>query len=444
MQEFDRLNKGMHVTNEHTKRMDIRVTAVEISYEVETVTDLKTGKSVRANTLTEGPSGFQLTWGAVANFIKLHVGFAIPVNRIQMMIGQPEITSGKICRVLHYVAEALDEIYLCLAWQLADANELAGDDTNTKVLELHSESSTDTVALLDEELGFTQPYANGEGEKKKINVSLLVGKTDVDPRSTIRFFRTHLGSVGNLLTKILENRSPKLGPLVIQGDLSTTNLPSKEIREKITILLAGCAAHARRPFWRFKEEDESLCYFMLRGFLMLSQVEAMIDARGRTHQKVLKLRGRYAKMIWLAMRNRCIAAITGKAPSPGTYPVGINPNRWPPGSNLYLAAQYVINHFDELTLYLSYPRLDPTNNGRERALRIEKCMLNSSKFRKTKRGRVILDILRTINATCTTAGVDITDYLRFVFMAGNEAKFHPENYTPFEFAKKTKLLLAAI
>ncbi len=171
---------------------------------------------------------------------------------------------------------------------------------------------------------------------------------------------------------------------------------------------------------------------------MLSQVGAVIDTQGRTHQKVLKLRSRYARMIWVAMKNRCIAAITGKAPRQSTYPAGNNSNRWPPGSNPYLAAQYVINHFDELTLRLSYPRLDPTNNGRERALRTGKCMLNSSKFRKTKRGRVTLDILRTINATCTAAGVDITDYLRFVFIAGNKAKFHPEDYTSFEFAKKKK------
>lgn len=94
-----------------------------------------------------------------------------------------------------------------------------------------------------------------------------------------------------------------------------------------------------------------------------------------------------------------------------------------------------VNHFDALTLYLKYPELEYTNNGRERALRIEKCMLSSSKFRKTKRGRVTLDILRTINATCTAAGVDLVDYLRFVFIYSTELTDHPENFTPHAFAR---------
>lgn len=95
---------------------------------------------------------------------------------------------------------------------------------------------------------------------------------------------------------------------------------------------------------------------------------------------------------------------------------------------------YVINHFPELTLYLKHPELEYTNNGSERAVRIEKCMLSSSKFRKTKRGRVTLDILRTINSTCTAAGVDLTDYLIFVFTHPDELRDHPEKLTPFAFA----------
>ena len=174
---------------------------------------------------------------------------------------------------------------------------------------------------------------------------------------------------------------------------------------------------------------------MLRGFLALAEIEARIDQMGLTRKNVLKLRGKYGRLIWHAMKNRCIAAVLGVAPSPGTYPAGIVPNVWPPGSELFKAAMYVINHFDELTMYLEHPELEYTNNGRERALRIEKCMLSSSKFRKTKRGRVTLDILRTINATCTAANVDVTDYVRFAFIHGSELHDHPEKYTPFAFAR---------
>ena len=442
MQEFEK-TKGLHVAYDYTKRVDLRLVVTEIEYQVETVTDPETGKSVRASMADEGPENFQMTWGAIANLIKLHVGFAIPINRLVLIIGQPEFSSSKICRVLHYVAMNLMFVYLYLAEELSDSATLSGDDTSTKVIDV-SEDKPDSLAHeLDEHLGFVSKRANGTGDKKALNVSLLVGKSQPDPRSTIRFFRTHVGSVGNLLSRLLEWRSPKSGSLLFQGDLSTANLPSPELRKKFELALAGCGAHARRPFWRFRADDQSLCFYMLRGFLMLTQIEHRIDAIGRTRANVLKLRSRYARWIWVAMKNRCVAAITGDVPSPGTYPKGITPNIWPPGTDLNTAAQYVINHFKELTLYLDHPTLEYTNNGRERALRIEKCMLSSSKFRKTRNGRAVLDILRTINATATAAQLDITDYLRYVFKHLDELHDHPERFTPYAVARHLENLKAS-
>ncbi len=242
-----------------------------------------------------------------------------------------------------------------------------------------------------------------------------MGRSEKDPRSTIRFFRTHTGSVGNLLSQLLEWRDPRLKKLIFQGDLSSANLPRVELRNKFDLAIAGCGSHARRPFWKYQEEDPDLCYFMLRGFLMLSQLEKRIDLRGRTPKNVLKYRDRYGRMIWTALRNRSQSSVHGKVMSHIPPKFGIQPMLWPPGMDLNRACNYVINHFNELTLYLTVPRLQYTNNGSERALRIEKCMLNGSKYRKTRNGRAVLDVLRTLNATCTGAQIDITEYLKFVF-----------------------------
>jgi hypothetical protein len=434
MQEFNKTT-GLHVSYDYPKRLDFKCVVTEITYKVETVTDPETGKSVRASMVQDGPEGFQLTWGAMSNLVKMHVGFAIPIHRMVRMIGQPEFSSSKICRALQYVALNLVGVYLAFPDQLSDAPFLSGDDTGTKVLLPEGNGADPICDEIDTRLGWNQPRADGQGEKKSLNVSLITGKSEKDPRSTIRFFRTHAGSVGNLLTKILESRSPKSGSVIFQGDLSTTNLPSPETRTKTGLVLAGCGAHARRPFWRYRKDDESLCYFMLRGFLMLSELETKIDSLGRTRENVLKIRGRYGRLVWLALKNRCHAAATGQVPGFATYPRGIIPNVWPKGSELHRAAMYVVNHFEELTRYLKHPELEYTNNGSERAVRIEKCMLTSSKFRKTKRGRVTLDILRTINATCTAAGVDLTDYLIFAFTHVDELREHPEQFTPLAFAK---------
>jgi hypothetical protein len=384
-----------------------------------------------------GPEGSTMTWRAIANLIKLVVGFAIPINRVALLIGQKEFSSGQICRVLKSAALMVLPIYLYLPEELAESGIMSGDDTKTKLLETESTDDESLAAQIEEHLGWSWPKANGDGEKKALNVSLIIGRSNpLDPRSTIRFYRTHLGSVGNLLTRLLEWRSPKTGPLIFQGDLSTTNLPSLELRKKFNVTLAGCAAHARRPFWRYREDDGLLCYFMLRGFLGLSRIENMIDAKGRTTKNVLYYRERYSRKIWQAIFNRCKAATSGQSPGRYTFRKdSVAPDIWPPGSELHRAAMYVINHFPELTLYLTNPYLKYTNNGSERALRIEKCFLSSSKFTKTRDGRAVNDILRTINATCTAAGLDLTAYFTFLSKNRKHLQSNPEMFTPYAVAR---------
>ncbi len=434
VKEFDR-EKGLRVTHDYTKRVDLKIVVTEINYQVETVTDPRTGKSVRASMADEGPEGYQLTWDAITNLVKLHVGFAIPINRLSLLIGRPEFSSGKITRILQYVATMLLPIYLRLPEELADASLLSGDDTKTKVLDLGDAEEGTLAHRVEEEFGWKWPKANGTGDKAGLNVSLLMGRSvQQDPRSTIRFFRTHLGSVGNLLTSILERRLPKSGAVIFQGDLSTTNLPVAELIEKFALQIAGCGAHARRPFWRMKEEDPILCYFMLRGFLALSRLEDRITAMGRTKKNVLRMRGRFGRMIWQALYNRCVHATTGHCPGRFTLVKTTFNDVWPAGSDLYVACKYIINHFPELTLYLDNPYLAYTNNGSERALRIEKCMLSGSKFRKTRDGRVVLDILRTISSTCVAAGIGLRDYLCYVFKHASELQEKPEMFTPYAVA----------
>ena len=89
----------------------------------------------------------------------------------------------------------------------------------------------------------------------------------------------------------------------------------------------------------------------------------------------------------------------------------------------------------EIAYYVVLLVINYTNNGCERALRIEKCMLNSSKFSKTKGGRATLDILRTINATCTAASLDLTDYLIYVYCHKDLIETAPQQLTPYAVAK---------
>jgi hypothetical protein len=156
-----------------------------------------------------------------------------------------------------------------------------------------------------------------------------------------------------------------------------------------------------------------------------TDIEDHIDELGRTKQRILRYRQRYSRKVWAAILKRCQSVMRGEA---------VYGYHWPKTSDLYLACQYIVKHFAELTRYLDDPRLPTNNNLSERVLRWEKIMEDSSKFRMTEEGRLQVDVLRTIVHTCSAAQVEIKDYLLFVFKNRNAIALNPRSFTPYAFA----------
>lgn len=431
--------RGLHGSRDDRTRYEYGVTTKTIRLSVETVTDPRTGKSVTASTDEIGPPNSQATWPAIANTIIAVVGYAIPINRLALMLEKscPYFTSARICFYLKMSAELFLPIYTYLGDEaLPEADVLQGDDTKTRVIEVQNELKNggelkeppegSLVAKVAAIFGRAFDKKRGKGKKRSLNVSVVIGKSRAeDPRSYIFFFRTHLGTFGDLLTKMLESRSPKRKDITIVSDLATTNLLSPALYKKFNITHAGCAPHARRPFWRHKEKDERLCYWMLSAFLVLEDIENRIDELGRTRARILRYRQRYASKVWAAVRKRCEAVVRGET---------VYGYFWPKTSELYIACQYIIKHYGELTRYIEDPRLPSNNNLSERVLRWDKIMQDSSKFRMTEAGRLHIDILRTIVHTCSAADVELKDYLLFVFKHRAALAENPGQYTPYAYA----------
>lgn len=433
-------SSGLHSSYDQRKRHEYAVLARTIELSVETVTDLKTGKTVTASTDEIGPPGFQTTWLAIANTIISVIGYAIPINRLAAMLkdANPYFTSSRLCAFLDYAAELMLPIYMHLGVTLANADWLMGDDTKTKVLEISKKlkngenmeevESDSRISKVAELFGRLFDKKNGDGHKRELNVSVVIGKTNAkDPRSYVYFFRTHLGSLGDLLSKMFEKRDRSRKDFTLVSDLSTTNRLAAKFYDQFKISHGGCGAHARRPLFRYKDNDPILCYWMLSAFLILENIEDRIDEVGRIPATVLKYRNKFSQKIWAAIYRRAKAVVDGDTK---TY----DNNYWPKSSELYIACNYIVNHYAELTLYLEDFRLPSNNNLCERVLRWDKIMLDSSKFRVTENGRLNIDILRTITHSCSAAKVELKDYLFFVFKNRNDLKDHPELYTPYAFA----------
>jgi len=418
----------------------VQVSRIELGVEKQVVVNGNGERTVvSASTDSYGPPRFSVTWSALATLAVLVGQFAMPLNRLATLFSTAgkDFTAGGLSRMLHYVAVRLVAIYIELSEQLSDADILAGDDTSCRVLEVNgyfeqlkatrkkgykpkppwagyrtkaeAQQSIDECErqqresveqraegqrvpdggpdkepslgmLIGRHLDFESSRQDGKGAKQSINTTVVTGRSVAkDPRSLIVFYRSHLGGCGNLLESILHNRKPRSKDLIVQADLSTTNLiRDPKLLSRFTFGFIGCSAHARRPFALYEDEDPVYCAYILHLFAGLAMHEERLDAHGRNRQNVLAVRQNESRRLWEEIRE--VATKIG--------------SRWSKESKLGAGARYVIYHYDKLTAYLDDPRLQPTNNMQERMLRTEKLIENSSMFRRSIEGRFVLDIIR--------------------------------------------------
>ncbi|MDH5671955.1 MAG: IS66 family transposase, partial [Myxococcales bacterium] len=319
------------------------VTCLELDVEKKIVVTKDGQRRVVSGDVQEyGPKGFSVTWQALATLAVMVGQFAMPLNRLGTMLSTAtkKFTATSLARMARYVAERLAPIYFVLMEQLADSDILAGDDTSCRVLEVSSYQAKARQAPADEpqqpapwrsyattaeanksfeqyerqksellarraegdrdakkaaiepvplkvlvgrELDFESSRKNGEGPKQSLNTTVITGRADPDdPSSMVVFYRSHLGSLGNLLEMLLTRRKPDKRKLTVQADLSTTNLVTNpELTSRFDIELAGCSAHARRPFAQYEDYDPKPVGFVLALFQMLAIHEDTLDRLGR-------------------------------------------------------------------------------------------------------------------------------------------------------------------
>ena len=439
---------------------------------------------VSASTDPYGPPRYSVTWSALATLAVLVGQFALPLNRLATLFSTAgkQFTAGGLSRMLHYVAQRLVPIYLQLAEELADSDILSGDDTSCRVIEVASyfksanakrrsgskkkrpppwssyrtptaaeasieqcterqqqrlrrradgdreaKRSRDEEPSLGMRIGrmfaFESPRQDGTGGKQSLNTTVITGRSVAeDPRSLIVLYRSHLGGFGNLLESILAHRSWEARHVIVQGDLSTTNLvKDSDLLQRFDFRIIGCSAHARRPFALYEHEDPLHCPHMLHLFTGLAMHEQLLDEYGRNRDNVLAVRQADSRRLWGHIKELATEMAA----------------KWSKSTKLGAAARYILKHYDKLTAYLDDPRLEPTNNLRERMLRTEKLIESSSMFRLSLEGRFVLDIIRTVLQTAVAARVPVHEYLTSVLRAdADEIDQHPERFTPRAWAAR--------
>ena len=457
---FGKNVKGLVRETITTTRYDFTLQTACIKTSYETARDPNSGKSMSAAPENMGPKGSQITYRALVNLMVLAIGFLMPTHRISRLLGGISIFNRtNILRYMGFSAEKLLPVYLELGKQLANAKYMAADATPTRVNEVNQaiekrnfwfknqligppeplpwelqtpeeeedeslmEQKTPLWKRLEKELGFVfdskRKKIGSNVPKMRHQTMVIHGKADLnDPNSHIFFFRSALGDVGNVLDKLLQKRSIQANELYLQCDHSSANhVSDPDILKRIDIKIAGCLAHSRRKFKKHESQDPETVNQILTMMFQLSYIEQRLDEVGRNRENVRAMR-----RSWGAQALELIYFAVKKAL--------LSPN-WSDQTPLGKAGLHFIKHFKKLTLYLSHPELDSTNNSCERALRPEKLAQGSSYFRDTLEGRARFDILRTIYQTCAAIDLSFSHYLLHIFLQPKlDIERHPQNFTP--------------
>ena len=261
--------------------------------------------------------------------------------------------------------------------------------------------------------------------KIRLHTSLLSGEIETgNAQSRVVLYRSHLGSAGNLLSRLLLSRKRKKeDALVFVGDLSPSNhVTDADVLRRVKVTYAGCASHARRPFKRHMSADPVICIDGLDYFRALFHIEEIIADRREHHKD--ELRRDTSMNFWNDLKELSEEILT----------------KWSPSTALGEAANYILGNYEALTLYCRDTRLPVSNDLSERLLRYEKLMDRSSFGRETVEGRARYDIIRSFWQSCVSAGVDPTYALLDVLLTdSSEVEASAERYTPQSIAKRLKI-----
>ena len=426
----------------------------------EKIYDPDTGRTLAMDLSLVGPKGKQITWRALANIVVLVFGMAMPASRIEKLFGKKGFSRSNISDHCGYIAARLLPIYIAMSEAIAKCPVIMGDDCVSRISNLTryrrdlntwkkaKKLTSDEAVFLEEnpepkppweglspesltvqleaELDFCFVHNKAQGNKEqktRLHTSLLSGETTCgDPQSRIVLYRSHLGSVGNLLSRVLLSRKSSDGPLVFVGDLSSSNhVTDPDVLKRVSISYAGCASHARRPFKRHFDHDPEECEVALDLIRSVFHLEEI--SKGASDKLKLEIRSENSMWSWNELKAHCLEL----------------QEKWSPSTALGEGIEYVISNFEQLTLYCRDVRLPVSNDLSERLLRYEKLMDRSSFGRETIEGRARYDIIRSFWQTCVSAGIDPTFALIDILITPHEKVLEkPELYIPQQIAERHK------
>jgi transposase len=333
-------------------------------------------------------------------------------DRLQKSLGVP-LPASTQWEIVSAQAPALAPASDELIRQAAQGTLIHNDDTTVKILELvHAKKKTAS--------GEEDPSPDSSERTGTFTSGIIA--TSAGHRIALFFSGRKHG--GENLADVLRQRASDLPPPIQMCDALSRNLP-----KEFATIVANCLAHGRRQFVdvsdRFPEETR----YVLEALEVVYRNDSQARQRQMTDEERLAFHQAESGPVMDQLRTWLSQQFEER--------------RVEPNSGLGAAINYLVRHWEKLTLFLRQPGAPLDNNICERALK--KAILNrkNAYFYKTRNGAAVGDQYMSLIHTCELNGVNPFDYLTALLRHADEVAAAPAAWMPWNYRANLAELAAA-
>jgi transposase len=293
------------------------------------------------------------------------------------------------------VANVCLPVYRQLVQLSADGKLFHIDDTRVRILSCYREDKH-----------------RSEKERRATHTSGFVVKDEAGHKIALYFSsRRH---AGENLDNLLEKRSPALPTPIKMSDAAAVNG-----KKKAQTIDANCLAHGRGKFKELEETFPVECGQVMEAIRKVYWYDD--QTKGMSDQERLEYHQKHSGPVMKELHEW----IEGE----------FRARRVEPNSSLGKAFQYLLNHFEKLTRFLSAPGTPIDNNAAERVLKRFVLFRKNSLFYKTEHGAAVGGILMSLIESCRLNSANPWEYLLTLMRNREEARSNPAAYLPWNYRR---------
>jgi len=340
---------------------------------------------------------------ASAMLAVLRYGSGLPLYRIaklQTAMGIPLAPSTQ-WDIIENFADHIHPVFPELIRQAAQADVVHNDDTAMKVQELIKENKD----------------SEHQPSRKGVYTS---GILSINEGRKIALFFTGRNHAGENLADVLDNRENGLDPPIQMCDALASNSS-----QDFQAILANCLTHGRRQFVDIADNFPDDCRHVLEIIGTVYHHEAIAVEQKMTPPQRLCYHQENSGPLMDELHCWLRAQLDEKK---------VEPN-----SSLGKAINYMLNHWQPLTLFLRVEKAPLDNNVCEQILKMAILHRKNSLFYKTEHGAYIGDMFMSLIHTCTLAKINPLEYLTALHKNSSDLFANPKNWLPWNYKENFAL-----